>query len=128
MLYLLNRLLKLEILGLVLAANLFVGIGAASALPTTAGKQSPPPDIIRDPNIEPEEVIPETWRQRREERYQAEQQRREERYQMEAEERQQELWNRQQESWNDYQQEQRDRTQQRLDAWEEQRQEQLRRY
>ena len=124
--YLFNQLLKLEVLCLVLVANLFSSTIAVAAL--LSNKQSPPTDIILDPEVEPQNVIPETWRRRQEERYQEEQQWREERYQMDAQERQQELLDRQQEDWRNYQQEQRNRTQQRLDEWEQQRREQLRGY
>jgi hypothetical protein len=124
--YLFNQLLKLEVLCLVLVATLPSSAMAAASI--SSNKQSPPTDIILDPEVEPQNVIPETWQRRQEERHQDEQQWREERYQMEAQERQQELWDRQQENWSDYQQEQRNRTQQRLDEWEQQRREQLRGY
>ncbi|MBD1909825.1 MULTISPECIES: hypothetical protein [unclassified Leptolyngbya] len=118
----------LELLCLVLFSNLFISAVAASPPRVTTPRQSPSIDIILDPEVDSEDVIPETWQRQREERYQNEQQRRQERYQLQFEDRQEELWDRQRDNWNDYQQEQRERTQQRLDEWNEQRREQLRRY
>jgi len=121
MLHILNRLFKINLLCLGLFASLLIDAALAQAIQPSPLKQATPPDILLDPNIEPQNELPELWRQRREERYREEQQREQAEYERDLEQRREDLWEQQQQEWEDYQDEQWDRIEQELDEWEDER-------
>jgi len=120
-----NRKLQIKLFCVVLFASLFPSMAIAMNREVIVQKQDIDLEDWLDYPVDPEDQLPETWRQRREERLQNESLRRQNRDEEESL-RRQEVWDRQQQEWQDYREEQRERLQEQLDDWERDRRDQLR--